>query len=308
MRILPPLSTAMKFISPAQYTKSNQAHYVINTSAANDFVEKYPGLGAGDSLLDFGCGTGETTIAMAQGFLGKLGSPGKVLGVDISDDMISHCSNHYNGQDNLSFETLDVSNGGDFRKARESSFNMVTSFSCLHWVPNQPDAVSLFNKVLKPGGKFLFVIAGTHNPQDNMLRREYEAMRNETKWADALRPTKWMHFKTTHVNTSWMTTADETGNGYIKESDYVQLLENHGFQVDSAKTIPLRYMLDKDFTKNFFKSTLLTSFPELVGNTRKEFFTEYIKRVKAQTKPAEDGFSEAFVDGIQVFGQKIKEI
>ena len=33
-------------------------------------------------------------------------------------------------------------------------------------------------------------IAGTHNPEDNMLRREYEAMRTEAKWADALRPTK----------------------------------------------------------------------------------------------------------------------
>jgi len=113
--------------------------------------------------------------------------------------------------DPISLKTLDVSNGGDFCQAKESSFDMVTSFSCLHWVPNQPDAVSLFNKVLKPGGKFLFVIAGTHNQQDNLLRREYEAMRNEAKWADALRPTKWMHFKTVHVNTSWMTTADETG-------------------------------------------------------------------------------------------------
>ena len=41
----------------------------------------------------------------------------------------------------------------------------------------------------------------------------------------------------------------------------------------------------QDFTKNFFKSTLLTSFPELEGTTRKDFFTEYIERVKAQTKP-----------------------
>ena len=24
---------------------------------------------------------------------------------------------------------------------------------------------------------------------------------------------RWMHFKTVHVNTSWMTTADETGAG-----------------------------------------------------------------------------------------------
>ena len=77
------------------YQFITQAHYVINTSAANDFVEKYSseyicialiidsilsctdqyhhhyyghflGLGSEDSLLDFGCGTGETTIAMAQ--------------------------------------------------------------------------------------------------------------------------------------------------------------------------------------------------------------------------------------------------
>jgi hypothetical protein len=44
-------------------------------------------------------------------------------------------------------------------------------------------------------------------------------------------------------------------------------------------------MLDKNFTKNFFKSTLLTSFPELTGDTRKAFFTEYIARVKEQDKP-----------------------
>ena len=125
-----------------------------------------------------------------QGALGKLGSPGNVLGVDISEEMIRHCSDHYNGQQNLSFQvvfgkafltkltnffspkTLDVSNGADFCIAKESSFDMastpnqpvshelqVTSFSCLHWVPNQPDAVSLFNKVLKPGGKFLFVVS-----------------------------------------------------------------------------------------------------------------------------------------------------
>ena len=39
-----------------------------------------------------------------QGELGKLGNPGKVLGVDISEGMISHCSENYNGQQNLSFQ------------------------------------------------------------------------------------------------------------------------------------------------------------------------------------------------------------
>ena len=41
-----------------------------------------------------------------QGVLGKLGNPSTVLGVDISDEMISHCSNHYNGQENLSFQVV----------------------------------------------------------------------------------------------------------------------------------------------------------------------------------------------------------
>ena len=82
--------------------------------------------------------------------------------------MIGHCSSHYDGQDNLSFEvqqennvfwtqlspkTLDVSNGADFCKTRGSSFDMASRtfdmasktkkpklfcklapFLCLHWV------------------------------------------------------------------------------------------------------------------------------------------------------------------------------
>ena len=76
-------------------------------------------------------------------------------------------------------------------------------------------------------------IAGTHNPRDNLLKREYEAMKLEAKWADALRHTSWMHFKTVHVNNAWMSTVDASGHGYIEQGDYVALLENHGFRVSS---------------------------------------------------------------------------
>lgn len=307
MKIFPKLSTAMKFITPAQYSKSNQAHYIINTTAVNEFTKVHPQMGPDDRLLDFGCGTGETTVAMSEGVLGNLGQPREVLGVDISEDMITHCNNTHKTP-NLSFQQLNVSAGQTFISSNTSSFSLVTSFSCLHWVPNQPDAVSLFNKVLRCGGKFLFVIAGTHNPKDNLLRREYEKMKTEANWAEILKPTSWMHFKTVHENNSWMTTVDSNGFGYIEQGDYVKLMENHGFRVDDAKTIPLKYMLDKNFTKNFFKSTLLTSFPELTGESRTKFFTEFIGRVREQSQPDADGFSNAFVDGIQIFGEKIKDI
>ena len=90
----------------------------------------------------------------------------------------------------------------------------------------------------------------------------------------------WIHYKTVHVNNSWMSTVDQAGYGNITQQDFARLIESKGFRVDEAKTIPLDYKLDKDFVHNFFKQTIMTSFPELVGEKRKEFFNEYIPRVR----------------------------
>ena len=40
--------STMNFVTPQQYTKSNLAHYKINTNAVNDFVQIYPSLGPQD--------------------------------------------------------------------------------------------------------------------------------------------------------------------------------------------------------------------------------------------------------------------
>ena len=89
-----------------------------------------------------------------------------------------------------------------------------------------------------------------------------------------------MHFKTCHQNNSWMSTVDKHGYGNITAEDFTKLMENHGFRVDDAQTIPLKYKFEESFIKNYFKSVVLTSFPELQGETRKKFFTEFIPRVK----------------------------
>jgi len=300
-------STSMKFVTPSQYTKSNMAHFKINTQAASDFTQVYGKLGSNDSVLDFGCGTGETTLAIASGQLGNFGKPEKVLGVDISSDMVSHCNSNHSFP-NLSFQILDTSQGNSFIEAKKSSFSLVSSFSCLHWVPDMPATITLFNKVLKEHGKFLFVIAGSHNIETNPQRRVYEDMKREPKWEHLLKNTSWMHYKTVHQNNSWMSTIEKHGYGGIIENDFVKLMENHGFKVANAKTIPLKYKFEVDFIKNYFKTVVLTSFPELQGETRKEFFNEYIPRVKEMTKTDEDGLYDSNVDGIQIFGEKFKDI
>ena len=84
----------MDFVDPDQYTKSNEAHFNINRRAVNDYVKIYSCFGSQEryrnfgqynlmknflkSILDFGCGTGETTAAMANGAMGQLGSPAEV--------------------------------------------------------------------------------------------------------------------------------------------------------------------------------------------------------------------------------------
>ena len=82
------------------------------------------------------------------------------MGVDISEDMITHSSSTHT-LSNLSFQQLDVNQGASFISSNKSTFSLVTSFSCLHWVPDVPAAVNLFNNVLSLGGKFLFVVSVT---------------------------------------------------------------------------------------------------------------------------------------------------
>ena len=99
-------------------------------------------------LLDFGCGTGETTRALAEGGLGGLGAGGEVVGVDISQEMIQHSRSQHSTTPRLSFTQLDVSRAESFISSNLASFSCLTSFSCLHWVPDMPATVRMFNKVL----------------------------------------------------------------------------------------------------------------------------------------------------------------
>ncbi|XP_023331074.1 uncharacterized protein LOC111703382 [Eurytemora carolleeae] len=305
------LRTAMRFVTPHQYSQSSKAHFTINTNAVNQMVKFFPPLSAKDKVLDFGCGTGETTVALAAGELGNLGKPGQVLGVDISQEMIDHCKLLHTTP-NLKFQQLDVETRvcQAFAAEQEGQFDLVTSFSCLHWVPNQPAAVSFFNKVLKKGGLFNFVIASTHNPRDNIQRSVYDSMKLNGKWAKLLKNTSWPHFKTTHINNSWMSTVDKQGSGPIIEKDFVKLMESNGFKVQESRSLPLGYVLHKDFIKNYFRSTILTAFPEIQGEERKLFFTDYIRKMKEldmlNTQGSPD-YYRSYIDGFQLFGTKVSD-
>ena len=89
--------------------------------------------------------------------MGNLGNPGFVLGSDVSMDMVKYSQRKYN-LDSLDLVQLDVTDGREFGREHCERFDVVTSFSCLHWVSDHPAASRLTHQVLKKGGKFLFLV------------------------------------------------------------------------------------------------------------------------------------------------------
>ena len=174
-----------KFVTPGQYAASNLAQYNINVAAVREFLQVYPGRRE-ERLLDFGCGTGETTAAIAVGELGL--EVREVVGVDISHEMISHCNIHHQGP-RLTFQQLDCGEADSFVRCHDSSFSMITSFHCLHWVQDIPQVLSIFHRVLSRQGRLLLVMAGNQT-ENNPHRRIFQEMRNEEEWRELLRGTR----------------------------------------------------------------------------------------------------------------------
>ena len=107
-----------------------------------------------------------------------------------------------------------------------------------------------------------------------------------------------------------MSTVDQYGFGSIEKNDYVKLMEKHGFRVDSAEDILLKYAVSWKFSKNLIQTKVLTGFPELYGEDRRKFCSEYMDRIEQQNTldPDELDTESSLLDGFQIFGEKVREI
>lgn len=107
-------------------------------------------------ILDVGCGDGKITLELA-----KLAKEGKALGIDSSPSMIQFASTHFPKTDfpNLSFAK---------QKAEDitlpQQFDLITSFSCLHWIRNPELAFQQLSASLKPGGEMLILTYPKESP------------------------------------------------------------------------------------------------------------------------------------------------
>jgi 2-polyprenyl-3-methyl-5-hydroxy-6-metoxy-1,4-benzoquinol methylase len=124
-------------------------HYVDN-DMANICEGKSP---AALRVLDFGCGAGRVTRALAKRF-------GQVVGVDISSEMLDRARRELADVSNVEFVQ---SNGSDLAVLADSRFDFAFAFSVFHHIPDKAIIESCIREVgerLGTGSLFKFEVQG----------------------------------------------------------------------------------------------------------------------------------------------------
>jgi len=116
---------------------------------AMDAIEHHAFIG-NEHILDIGCGDGRVTAEIA-----KRVPQGHVIGIDNSKSMIDSAKKTYKNLTHVKFLQSDACH---FKS--ETSFDLVVSFSALHWLPNQLEIFKNIYDMLKPGGQLLIRTAG----------------------------------------------------------------------------------------------------------------------------------------------------
>jgi len=104
-----------------------------------------------ERILDVGCGDGRVSAYLAAAV-----PEGSVVGIDNSDSMLK-VAKGINSLANLSFMEMDAAH-----ITFEQEFDLVVSFSCLHWVKDQLGALCGIAKSLKKGGRAFLYFAPDH--------------------------------------------------------------------------------------------------------------------------------------------------
>lgn len=112
-----------------------------------------------DSLLDIGCAGGDITNDLILPLLPETFT--RVVGVDFNENMVQYANENF-ATEKVSFEKLDII--CDVREflGRHGQFDHITSFLCLHLVPDQKSAMENIYKLLKPNGDILLYIIAEH--------------------------------------------------------------------------------------------------------------------------------------------------
>jgi ubiquinone/menaquinone biosynthesis C-methylase UbiE len=100
----------------------------------------------GMSVLDVGCGSG----AITRGIADAVGPGGRVVGIDISEQLLALALSTHRDPPNLTFEIADVT-----RHRYRDEFDVVTASRVLQWLADPRAALASMVAAARPGGQVI---------------------------------------------------------------------------------------------------------------------------------------------------------
>jgi len=132
----------------AGYDDSERHGEVASSSFGCGNPLAFAGVQAGDTVLDLGSGAGLDLLIAAE----KTGASGKVIGVDMTDDMIEAARENAS---RAGYSNVEVRQGliEDLPVA-DNSVDWVISNCVINLSPDKPRVFREISRVMKPGGRF----------------------------------------------------------------------------------------------------------------------------------------------------------
>jgi SAM-dependent methyltransferase len=179
----------------------------------------------GDRVLDLGCGAGWATRLLARRVEDQDGS-GKVIGLDVSDEMIRRAHAIPSELENISY----VCGSAQKIPGPDSFFDKVLSVESFYYYPDQERVLRELFRVMAPGGRIFILI--------NLYKDNHYSL----QWVDKLKVP-------VHVRS---------------EVEYVALIGKFGFAKVEARRIPDDTPTPDDYkTRSFYSLEDLRGFKRM---------------------------------------------
>jgi SAM-dependent methyltransferase len=122
----------------------------------SDQLIKSAGITSGHTVLDVATGAGEPALTIAK----VVGTSGKVVGVDLSPEMLQIAKQRAasQGLTNVAFQVVEDESLSMFQ---DNTFDSVVCRNGLMFMPDPVKALKAFLRVLKPGGKVSVAVWGS---------------------------------------------------------------------------------------------------------------------------------------------------
>jgi trans-aconitate 2-methyltransferase len=222
---------------------------------AQEGLEVFP-FNESDKVLDLGCGIGSITVEIAA----KVPF-GMVIGLDISEAMLSYAREHYRGSNVIYMQ-------GDAKELPfVGQFDKVVAFLSLNWINEQEQALNSLYTALKPGGKAIITRPGK---QRSNLWPIVQTLIKTNRWAPY-----FPNF--------------EQQRKYYTAEEYTSLLENAGLVIEKiSQDTTYTYFNDREALVGFFRP-LCTFIGHLPSPLQQQFLDEIVDAVLEFNQPLPDG-------------------